>query len=113
MNRTQRRLADRIAEDQARGAAEKARAAISRQNAQASTGPITEAGKNASKMNALSHGLTAQNPVLATENKSAYEAHKAQWLSELKPETFAETRLAQIVIDTERRLNRIPGIEDK
>src|SRR6185295_16995743 len=108
MNRKQRRLAERAAADQ-----QQHRAAINKQNAQSSTGPATAEGKETSKMNALKHGLTAQNPVLPTEKPADYESHKAMWLAELKPVTFTETRFAQIAIDTEWRLQRIRRIEDK
>jgi len=48
------------------------RAAVNRANAQRSTGPRTEAGKQHSALNALRHGLTAQTAVLPSEDPAAY-----------------------------------------
>jgi hypothetical protein len=42
--------------------------AASRANAQKSTGPRTEAGKAASRFNALKHGIDAKQQVTATES---------------------------------------------
>ena len=88
------------------------RAATNRQNAQASTGPTTEAGKESSKMNATKHGLTARNAILPTDNPSDYEVHKTNWINSLKPNSFEESHLAQIIVDTHWRLQRIPRIEE-
>jgi hypothetical protein len=43
-----------------------------RRNASRSTGPKTQRGKAASKLNALRHGLTAETVVLPDENADAY-----------------------------------------
>ena len=51
------------------------RAAVNRANAEKSTGPRTEAGKQRSALNALRHGLTGQTVVLPTEDHSAYQRH--------------------------------------
>jgi len=47
------------------------RAATNRANAQNSTGPRTEPGKQRSSLNALGHGLTAQTAVLPSEDPIA------------------------------------------
>ena len=49
--------------------------AAKRANAQPSTGPRTAEGKLASSANALSHGLTARNPLLPGENLEQYQEH--------------------------------------
>ena len=87
------------------------RAVINRANAQHSTGPRTEAGKQRSSLNALRHGLTAASPVLPSEDPAAYESHRRQFMDEYQPATPTETQLVQELIDTSWRLNRIPVLE--
>ena len=89
----------------------KSRAEINRQNAQKSTGPRTEAGKQRSSLNAIRHGLTARTPVLASEDLAAYQRHCRQFVDEYQPATATETQLAQDLADTSWRLNRIPSLE--
>ena len=88
-----------------------ARAIANRENAQHSTGPRTEAGKQRSSLNALRHGLTAASPILPTEDPAAYEDHRRGFLDEYKPATLTESQLVQELIDTSWRLNRIPALE--
>ena len=87
------------------------RAAVNRANAQKSTGPRTEAGKQRSKLNALRHGLTGQTVVLPTEDHSAYERHARSFLEECRPKGVIETQLVQSLIDTSWRLNRVSAVE--
>src|ERR1039458_4019769 len=58
------------------------RTAINRANSQHSTGPRSEAGKQRSALNALTHGLTARTAVLPSEDPAAYEQHHRQFLDE-------------------------------
>jgi hypothetical protein len=83
-----------------------------RRNAQQSTGPRSEIGKQKSSLNALRHGLTARVVVLPTEDLAAYQRFSAEFLADLAPETFAERQCAQTVIDTQWRLNRVRALED-
>ncbi len=87
------------------------RAAVNRANAQHSTGPRTEAGKQRSSLNAIRHGLSAQTAVLPSEDPAAYQSHRRQFFSEYQPATPTETQLVQELIDTSWRLNRIPLLE--
>src|ERR1700694_979777 len=87
------------------------RAATNRANAQHSTGPRTEAGKQRSSLNALRHGLTAQTAVLPTEDPAAYQRHIQQFLDEYQPATPTETQLVHDLANTAWRLNRIPLLE--
>ena len=82
-----------------------------RLNSQKSTGPRTDAGKQRSSLNAIRHGLTAQTVVLPSEDPTAYESHRRQFLDEYQPATATETQLVQELIDTSWRLNRIPLLE--
>jgi len=87
------------------------RTQINRANAQHSTGPRTESGKQRSSLNALRHGLTAASPLLPSEDPAAYETHRRQFQDEYQPATPTETQLVQELIDTSWRLNRIPLLE--
>src|ERR1700693_1905973 len=49
------------------------RAEINRSNAQHSTGPRTDAGKQRSSQNALRHGLTARSAVIPSEDPADYQ----------------------------------------
>jgi len=64
-------------------------------NALLSTGPRTAAGKQRSSQNALTHGLTAASPVLATEDLAAYQLHCRQFHDEYQPATPTETQLTR------------------
>jgi hypothetical protein len=87
------------------------RASINRANSQHSTGPRSTAGKQRSSQNALTHGLTSQSPVLASEDPAAYQRHCHQFLDEYQPATPTETQLTQELANTAWRLNRIPLLE--
>jgi hypothetical protein len=87
------------------------RTAINRANAQHSTGPQSEAGKQRSALNALTHGLTARTAVLPSEDPAAYQQHRRQFLDEYRPATATETQLVHELADTAWRLNRIPLLE--
>jgi hypothetical protein len=87
------------------------RAATSRANSLHSTGPRTESGKQRSSQNALTHGLTAASPVLASEDPAAYQLHIQQFRDEYQPATATETQLTQELADTAWRINRIPSLE--
>jgi hypothetical protein len=87
------------------------RAAVNKANAQHSTGPRTEAGKQRSKLNALRHGLTGQTVVLPTEDHSAYQRHSQSFLDEYRPQGATETQLVQSLIDSAWQLNRASAVE--
>ncbi len=82
-----------------------------RRNALKSTGPRTEEGKQASRRNALRHGLTAERLVLVGEDPGRFKALSAALVEEFSPvgptEEFLVARLASLVW----RLNRVPGFE--
>ena len=87
------------------------RAAINKANAQKSTGPRTEAGKQRSKLNALRHGLTGHTIVLPAEDHSAYRRHTQRFFDQFKPSGALEEQLVQSLADCTWRLNRIPALE--
>ena len=87
------------------------RAAINQANAQHSTGPRTEAGKQRSSLNALRHGLTSRIVVLPSEDPAAYQLHLQRFVDELQPQGALEEHLVQSLAATAWRLNRIPALE--
>jgi hypothetical protein len=87
------------------------RTTANRANARLSTGPRTAAGKQRSSLNATTHGLTSQSPVIATEDPAAYQVHCRQFFEEYQPATPSEAQLTQELADTAWRLNRIPLLE--
>jgi hypothetical protein len=84
------------------------RAAINRANAQHSTGPRTDAGKQRSSLNALTHGLTSRTVVLPNEDPAAYQLHAQEFFDEYQPQGPTEKQLVRELADTSWRLNRIP-----
>jgi hypothetical protein len=87
------------------------RATINQLNAQKSTGPRTQAGKQRSSRNALRHGLTARTAVLDSEDPEAYQHHSRNFFDEYQPANQTETELVQELADTSWRLKRIPILE--
>jgi hypothetical protein len=84
---------------------------INRANAQRSTGPKTEAGKQRSSLNALRHGLTGQIVVMPTEDLQAYQLHLESFTDEYHPQGASESHLVQALADTSWRLNRVAALE--
>jgi hypothetical protein len=88
------------------------RALINRVNAQKSTGPKPTAGKQRSRMNAVTHNLSGQNLILQETELAAYNRMAAAMLVDLNPKTEPERQIAQKVIDINFRLNRLAAIEN-
>jgi hypothetical protein len=87
------------------------RTETNRANAQNSTGPRTEAGKQRSSLNALRHGLTGQTVVLPSDDLVAYKRHCQEFLDQYQPTNKLESHLTQTIADLSWRLNRIAAIE--
>ena len=58
-----------------------------RLNAQKSTGPRTPAGKEASRFNALKHGIDARHTIIPGENQADLERLANEYQDQLRPET--------------------------
>ena len=84
---------------------------INKANAQHSTGPNTEAGKQRSSLNALRHGLTGQLVVLPNEDHQLYESHKKAFRDEYQPQGVTEENLVHALADASWRLNRVAPLE--
>jgi hypothetical protein len=82
-----------------------------RRNAQLSTGPKTEQGKEASRMNALKRGLTAQQVALFDERLEDFQAFHAELIGALAPQGTVELALAERGVVCAWRLRRVYRIE--
>ncbi len=82
-----------------------------RANAQKSTGPKTPAGKSASALNAVTHGLTAKTVVLMNESAGDYETELDQYLAHFQPEGKPEFDLVRQLAATHWRIVRYAAVE--
>ena len=82
-----------------------------RANAQKSTGPVTEAGRTRSSLNAVKTGLTGATVLLPTDDAKAYQAHLDRHFKQYEPATDEERELVQMIADSKWRILRIPGLE--
>ena len=80
-------------------------------NAQKSTGPKTEEGKNKSRLNAKRDGLTGQVITLSEHDLPVFEKFKATFIADLRPGTVMETSLADSIAWDTWRLNHLRAIE--
>jgi hypothetical protein len=83
-----------------------------RANAQFSTGPRTEEGKNRSSLNAFRHGLTGQIVIHTPEDRQAFQKHCDEIRESLAPVGALETTLAQSIAEDYWRLNRARALEN-
>jgi hypothetical protein len=82
-----------------------------RQNALRSTGPKTHEGVEASKMNAVCHGLRALQTVVPGEDAAEWEAHRDAIVADLDLVGALETALAEHVAVKLWRLGRVVRFE--
>ena len=90
----------------------KLRAQLNQANALKSTGPRTQLGKQRSSMNAFKHNLTGNNLILQEHEYEKYTELSNKLLADFKPATELERQIAQKIIDTNFRLNRLAAIEN-
>ena len=88
-----------------------AQAVINKENAQHSTGPRTESGKQTASLNATRHGLTGQAVVLPTEDRARYAAFRTKLFTNLAPQDTVEELLAQTIVDSQWRAERARVLE--
>jgi hypothetical protein len=82
-----------------------------RRNALKSTGPQTRSGQAASRMNALKHGLTAEQVVLFDEDVEEFQLFFRKWLQACKPKGFIEHQMVERIAICAWRLRRVYRIE--
>ena len=85
--------------------------AANRRNALLSTGPRSLAGKARSRMNAVSHGLTAQQTLLPGEDPAEYEGLRRSMFNSLRPDGALENQLVERIASLSWRLRRFAAIE--
>ena len=82
-----------------------------KRNAQQSTGPQTDAGKQRSSQNALQHGLLAKHPVIPGEDPVQYQHKLDQLRDDIRPVNALEDDLVEQIADASWRLKRIARIQ--
>ncbi len=82
-----------------------------RRNSLKSTGPRTEAGKQASRCNAVRHGLTAETVIGALEDAEDYKAFEAAITADYDAQSAVERELVLRLASLLWRLRRATTIE--
>ena len=82
-----------------------------RRNALKSTGPKTEAGKQASRCNAVRHGLTAETVLSALEDAEDYKAFEAAITADYDAQSAVERELVLRLASILWRLRRATTME--
>ena len=82
-----------------------------RRNALKSTGPRTEAGKQASRCNAVRHGLTAETVIAALEDAEDYKAFEAAITADYDAQSAVERELVLRLASLLWRLRRATTME--
>src|ERR1700709_1910036 len=83
-----------------------------RRNAQLSTGPRTEAGKNRASQNARRDFLTGQIDIMTDEDQIAFNAFSIRLTKAYDPQGEDELQCACLLIKTIWKLHRINSIEN-
>jgi hypothetical protein len=82
-----------------------------RRNAAKSTGPMTQSGKQKSRLNAMRHGLTAATVVTAIEDSQEFERFAAAIRADYQPASTIEHELVARLTSLLWRLRRATLIE--
>jgi len=82
-----------------------------RENAQLSTGPSSEAGKEVSSQNACRHNLTGGPALAAGEDEQAYEQFLQKYVEEYIPQSVPEGEQLKQLADASWRLDRVSRME--
>ena len=82
-----------------------------KQNAQHSTGPRTDEGKQRSSQNAIKHGLRSKHPIMPGEDPVEYQQKLDKLRADLRPLNALEEDLVEQIADTSWRLKRLSRIE--
>lgn len=77
-----------------------------RKNAQKSTGPQTEEGKERSSQNSVKHGVLARALVIQGENIAMYQEFREQLFDDLHPVGAMEVLLVEKIVNYAWRLRR-------
>ena len=84
-----------------------------RKNAQHSTGPITPAGKEAIRFNALTYGLRTRASILPDENAADYSQLWDELEADWQPQTRTERCYLETMVTSQWLLKRVAESEQK
>jgi hypothetical protein len=84
-----------------------------RRNALRSTGPRTDAGKDASSRNSRFHGLAGRVCIQGPEEKQAYAELGQRMVRELKPCSVVEEALIMILLDSRWQMFRARALDEE
>ena len=82
-----------------------------RRNAQLSTGPVTDEGKQRSRQNAIRHGLTAETVISSLEDEDDYAAFEMAVTADFDAQSAVERELVLRLASLLWRLRRASAIE--
>jgi hypothetical protein len=88
-----------------------AQVAANRANAKLSTGPVTDPGRAASRMNALKHGLTSREVLFYGDDPAEYQRKFQAALDHFDPQSAHELELVKNVVDNRWRAARANRLE--
>jgi len=77
------------------------------ENADKSTGPVTEEGKGVVSQNATKHGILSKEVVLPTESREEYQTVRQKFIDDLKPQGAVEQVLVDKIVIYHWRLQRV------
>ncbi len=86
--------------------ASSARVEANRRNAQKSTGPRSQAGKDRSRFNSLKHAMRATLPILPGEDGSILRSRLDSWTATLEPRDDVERYLVERAVNVSWQLDR-------
>ena len=87
------------------------RAIAARLNGAKSKGPKTEEGKARSSRNALKHGLSAENEIIAPGDLQGFERHQASLFEHYQPRNTIEIAFVERIAACTWRLRRVVALE--
>jgi len=83
----------------------------SRANGAKSHGPVTPEGRARSRAARLTHGLTSDQLVIASESQQDFDAFREEYLADYHPQTGPQRDLVDQLVATRWRLNRVIALE--
>ena len=93
--------------------ATEAQITANRLNAQKSTGPRTDEGKEASSQNAFKHGLFVNKAVIRDESQEEYDRHREALLAEWNPIGQMEAIVTERLVNLTWRLERAQRMQNQ
>jgi hypothetical protein len=85
--------------------------AANERNAERSTGPKSQEGKETVRFNALKHGLLAKEALLPGEDADTFQELSERLYADLRPEGAIETALVERIVSGLWRLRRLQRVE--